>query len=261
MINAGEIKSQLIGSTFIRKVYYFDEIESTNEFAKTLTDNDVLIVADYQSKGRGRHERNWVSEKNSNLTFTIKKHFDIAGDKIQFVNFYNSYILFAAIDNFLRAQNNAAAYELSIKWPNDILLNGKKICGILAESILPKNDFILGSGINVNQENFPEEISNSAASLKNILHYESSCTDLLITIIKMFDSRLELLINENYNMIYKLWRENNHFMGKSIVFVTNGGVERSAQIIDFLQDGGLKLRTENKEIVYYSGDIKILGAS
>ncbi len=262
MLDVKEIESKLIGSTFIEKVYYFDEIESTNNFAKTLADEDnVLVITDYQSRGKGRLERTWTSEKYSNLTFSIKKHFDIEHNKIQYVNFFTCCVLFAAIDIRLRSRAGSDNFDLTIKWPNDILLNRRKICGILVESTLPKNDFILGVGININQDSFPEDFSNYAASFRKFLGYDISCEEFLIDIIKLYDESLELMASRNYNKIFKLWKDHNKFIGKDIIFVTNGNIERNAQIIDFLEDGGVKMKIDNKEIVYYSGDIRIVPAS
>lgn len=262
MLDIKEIEAKLIGLSFIEKVYYFDEIESTNNFAKTLTgENNVLVLTDYQSAGRGRLERNWISERDSNLTFTIKKQFDVDSRKIQSVNFFTSYMLFASIDKYLSSQMPVGNYSLTIKWPNDILLNGKKLCGILIESILPKNVFIIGAGININQESFPDEMSNNVSSFKNFLGHQTNCSEFLIEIMRLFNANIYLLQNRNYSKIFKLWKDNNRFIGKNILFLTNGNVKRNAQILDFFEDGGIKLKIDSKEVVYYNGDIRILNVS
>jgi BirA family biotin operon repressor/biotin-[acetyl-CoA-carboxylase] ligase len=262
LLNVKKIESEIVGSTFIEEIYYFSEMESTNSFAKTLTEKDnVLVITDYQSGGRGRFERKWISERNSSLTFTIKKHFDISSQKIQFVNFYSCVCVFLALKNFLSGQNSVKPFQLTIKWPNDIFLNQKKLSGILIENLSGKNDFTIGIGINVNQELFPEDISMSAVSLKQHLGMEIDCTELLIEIILAFDNNLELLQSKKFDKIFKLWKENNNFLGKQIIFSTVGNVERQAQIIDFHDDGGIRLRINNKDIVYYSGDIKISAAN
>ncbi len=260
MLNVKKIESELIGNTFIEKIYYFSEIESTNSYAKTLTEEDnVLVISDYQSGGRGRFERKWVSESSTNLTFTIKKHIEISSSKIQFVNFFSCVCVFLAIKNFLSGQNSVKPFQLTIKWPNDIFLNQKKLSGILIENLSGKNDFTIGIGINVNQELFPEELSESAVSVKQHLGTEIDNTELLIEIISVFDNNFELLQSKKYDKIFKLWRENNNFLGKQILFSTAGNIEREAQILDFYEDGGIHLKMNNKEIVYYSGDIKISG--
>jgi len=258
LLNIKKIESEIIGSTFIEEVCYFSELESTNSFAKTLENKDnVLVVTDYQSYGRGRFERKWISDRNNSITFTIKKHFEISSQKIQFVNFYSCICVFLAIKNFLSRQLPVKPFEITIKWPNDIFLNQKKISGLLIENLSGKNDFIIGIGVNVNQQSFPEEIAFSAISLNQFLGREIDCTELLIEIILSFDCNLEMLQSMKFDKIFKIWKENNNYLGKKIIFSTAGNVEREAQIIDFLDDGGVLLGINNKEIIYYSGDIKI----
>jgi BirA family biotin operon repressor/biotin-[acetyl-CoA-carboxylase] ligase len=256
-----KIESELTSKTFINKIYYFSEIESTNTFAKNLKGHDnVLVLTDKQSAGRGRFERSWISDENSSLTFTIiiKKHFINSDGNSQIINFFSCYCVFKAIQNILSYNLPGGLFNLTIKWPNDILLEGKKICGLLIENNSRSSDFVIGIGINVNQDSFPEEISGSAISLKLFLGKELDLSYLLIDTIKVFNENMHLLIAQNSAKIFELWKNNNDFIGKKIAFMTLGNVERDAQIIDFSEDGGIKLNIDNKEIVYYSGDIKIL---
>lgn len=259
MLDLNKIESSILNKTFIEKIYFIEELDSTNIFAKSLDEEDnILILTNFQKKGKGRFDRDWTSEKNNNLTFTIKKHFNIDQKHIQSVNYFSTYCIFEGLRKFVQNYKPAIECNIKIKWPNDILLEGKKLCGILIENNYSKNNFIIGIGINVNQDIFIEELRGKAISLKKYLNKELNISDLLITIINSFDKNLPLINNNNYSRIFELWKDNNDYIGKNITFTTIGNIEQTAQVIDFIEDGSIKLKIDKKETIYYSGDIRIL---
>jgi BirA family biotin operon repressor/biotin-[acetyl-CoA-carboxylase] ligase len=152
----------------IASVIYFDKINSTNLYAKTIDEDGVLILTDNQSQGVGRMKRKWDSSAGKNLTFTIKKTFEIDTRHIQAVNFFFSYFILAWMKDFIAKKLNGSGGfpEIRIKWPNDILLDSKKVCGFLIENTFNKNQFIIGIGLNINQESFPDEFNEKASSAK-----------------------------------------------------------------------------------------------
>ena len=134
---------------------HFDEIDSTNNYIKNsyqLLDNFTFVSADYQSKGKGRNDRVWESVKGLNLMFSIL----IKDPKL--LERYD-------IDN------------VSIKWPNDVLIGDKKVCGILLEGQLP-NYLVIGVGLNVNQKEFPDGLRRPATSISNELNKDIDLEDL-----------------------------------------------------------------------------------
>ena len=259
MLKTDFIKKSLNSSSLINSIYFFDEIGSTNDYAKSLSDKThILVITEYQTAGHGRFERKWDSEKGLNLTFSIKKHIDIPPKHIQSVNFFFTYYLIDGLKKFLKELVPESKIEIYIKWPNDIILNSKKICGILLESNLSSKEFTIGFGINVNQEKFSEEYSLNASSLKKITGVEIDRNLLLICLLEHFERNFNLLINGHFDIIYKFWRGSNFLIGKDIVFETPGHVRKNAKVLDFKEDGGIEIETENKKVTYYSGDIKIL---
>lgn len=148
-----------------RPVYCYDEIPSTNEKAKELALNGAeegtIVIADRQSAGKGRRGRVWSSEKGSGIYMSM-----ILRPKIETEHIPGITLLGAlAVADAIKKQCGA---DVSIKWPNDILVAKKKICGILTEMHIEEDGdcyVILGIGINVNQEKFPSEIENKASSL------------------------------------------------------------------------------------------------
>lgn len=141
-----------------KEIIYEEEMESTQSLAKDIAKkefkNGTLILTDKQSKGRGTQGRSWIASKGNNITMTIllKKDWqitDLEGLTLKIAE---------AIQN---AIEELFSYQLTIKKPNDLLLNGKKICGILTESSLMHqkvNYVLVGIGFNVNEENFEGEL-------------------------------------------------------------------------------------------------------
>lgn len=260
MFKIEKIKSALAESNFISEIIYFPELESTNVYAKTLnTDNGVIVFTDNQLHGLGRLNRTWESEKEKNLTFTIKKRFNVDSENIQSVNFYFSYFLLAFLKDFI-AKNKLPGNifpDLSIKWPNDIILNSKKISGLLIENNFNKKEFIIGVGINVNQEAFSPEYEYKATSLKNCLHKEINLSKVLIDLIDTYEKNLYLLNEKKYNLIHKLWKNSSSVIGKEAAFRENNGDVKYGKIIDLTIDGGIKIELNNGTFTYYSGDIKL----
>ena len=156
------IKADWIGKKIIHKEITGSTNQDIKELAMQGAAEGIVVCADMQSAGRGRRGRSWLSEKGDSLLFSMLLRPDIAPDKASQITL----LMALAVTRSLR---ECYGFEAMIKWPNDILINEKKVCGILTEMNLNKTEIasiIIGSGVNVNQENFPEEISAIATSLK-----------------------------------------------------------------------------------------------
>ncbi len=248
----------------VKRVFYFDSIESTNSFAKTCKDeDDLLIIAEHQSSGRGRLDRNWKSEKGKNITISLIKSFDVQAP--QLVNFYTSYIVQRSLKEYISNLIGCSTDVINLKWPNDIMLNGKKAGGILSELIdineSPKK-FIIGIGINVNQETFQEDISHKAVSLKNYFKKEFDLNELIRCLINQFYSNLVLL--ERREVLMELWRLNCCMINRKVKFRQTDFIEEiEGKVIDVCDDGGIKIKTSeninSKNIsTYYTGEISFI---
>lgn len=253
MLDIELINKKLWGNIFTKKIYYFEEVDSTNLFAKTIADDDALIIAEYQSTGKGRHERTWESDKGANLTFTIKKKLDIKNEDIPFINFFFSSYIYDALKKYL-AENNINTSPLNIKWPNDILYDNKKICGVLIESVLNRKEFIIGIGINMNQAEFSQ--NHNAVSLSSIAGHKIDITAFLIDMMILFDKNFSRL-NEVDGKLYEKWKNSTDIIGKSVVFNSHDLQNKFGNVIDLQRDGGIKLLINGSEEVYFSGEIKI----
>ena len=152
---------------------HFDEIDSTNNYLKNsyqLLDNFTFVSTDYQSKGKGRNDRVWESSKGLNLMFSIL----IKDPKLLEVSTILS--LMTAVEIAKLLERNGIN-NVSIKWPNDVLIGDKKVCGILLEGQLP-NYLVIGVGLNVNQKEFPNNLRRPATSISNELDKDIDLEDL-----------------------------------------------------------------------------------
>lgn len=168
ILSKEEVESRLHTQWLGRPVYYFDEIDSTNTEAKRIAEetkqsegHGTVVVADMQSSGRGRRGRGWSSPHGEGIFFTIllKPEIDPANAPML------TLVKALAVAKGIREMTGLDA---RIKWPNDIVVNGKKIVGILTEmsaQVDYVNHIVVGTGINVHQLEFPEEIANVATSL------------------------------------------------------------------------------------------------
>lgn len=171
----------------------FDILDSTQEYAKVLAKDTkvhgTLITADLQTAGKGRRGRVWQSPKATAISMSL-----CLEPKLQVENAAGLTLVMALA--VAKAILETAGEKAGIKWPNDIVLNGKKICGILTEMIFTERGYvvIIGTGINVNTEAFPEEIKGIASSLKIETGKEISREALIASVMKYFEIYYEAYV-------------------------------------------------------------------
>lgn len=165
LMTEAEIKSLMHTEWVAKEVLYFDTIDSTNTKAQELAEkgypSGTLVVADKQESGKGRRGRSWVSPSGTGIFMTLMIKPDINPNNASMLT------LVAALA-VAKAITSVTGEVALIKWPNDIVVNGKKVCGILTEMNAQFdyiNNIVVGIGINVHNESFPEEISQMASSL------------------------------------------------------------------------------------------------
>ena len=257
-MNTEFIRSELLNGEILKDIIYFEEIDSTNEYAKkNNTESDTIIITTHQTKGKGRFNRQWKTSYSKDLTFSIVKSFKIRIDEIHLVNFYSSYNLLTTLKNYF---SKTTGLEFSLKWPNDVLLNRKKIAGLLLDvkdlnSEIKK--FIIGIGINCNGYFIPDELKIKATSLLKETNIEVIREDLLVLFVRSFYENLFLLNNKNELM--QRWKENSGTMKSKVSFrKLEDDKEQAVTVIDIDPDGGLIVKTDDGKISkYYSGEISL----
>jgi len=191
------------------KIIYLDSVTSTNDYLKNIADNNIeegtVVIAETQTDGRGRNGKKWISPKGKGLTFSILLYPKIKLNQVLIF----SYIPVIVLTKVLIQQFNLFA---SIKWPNDVYVNNKKIAGILSESVIYKKSlkyFIAGIGINLNQNlnDFSDELQEVASSLRIILKKNIDKEFFLFNFLKEFDILFQTIkISSNWeNDIVNEW--------------------------------------------------------
>lgn len=194
VISEAEIRSLLRTKWAGSQVMYFDETDSTNNQAKDSGEKNgvhgTLFIADKQSAGKGRRGRGWESPPGESIYMTILLRPEITPDKAPMLTL----VMGLSVAEGIR---RVTGIETQIKWPNDIVVNKKKVCGILTEmatEIVFVNYVVIGVGINVNQRQFPEEIKDIAASLYEQTGITYKRSELIASVLEQFEKNYEAFL-------------------------------------------------------------------
>lgn len=189
-----ELQSLLQTTWVGQEIHYFDTTDSTNNKAKELADkgspNGTVVVADRQEAGKGRRGRSWESPANVGIFMTILLKPEIDPN-------HASMLTLVAALSVAEGIREVTEADVGIKWPNDIVLNGKKICGILTEMDAQFdyiNSIVIGIGINVHNETFPEEIAHIASSLQMECGKRFHRAAIIAKILEYFEKYYEIFI-------------------------------------------------------------------
>ena len=238
-------------------MYVFDTIDSTNTFAKTLTKEEsphgTIVVAEEQTAGRGRLGRTWLAAKGENILFTIVFRELHALQNPALVPYA---IALAVAD----AIQSVTGVTVKCKWPNDLLIGDKKVCGMLLESSVTPDrtteKLIVGIGLNVNQRNFSDGVAAIATSLRQHSVKKINRVRLLQSILVEIEKRYTQLKTSSVSIIEE-WKERTFIFGKKIVLIEQ---DSSAEVIakDLAQDGALLIQTPDGQIrPVYAGDVSV----
>lgn len=235
------------------KTYHFNSLASTQDKAKEFSKkglSNLIIVADMQTKGRGRFKRKWHSGKGG-LWMSILLKPKSAGNL--------QYLTFAAAIAVVRSIKKIANLKTSIKWPNDVHYKGRKLCGILTEGIFGRDNYAaIGIGLNVNQEKLPDEIKNIAISLKEIKQKKTNIKRLTKSVIEQFFVLYHDYHNKGkFEKILEIWKRYCDTINKNVVVITQTKAMHGKAIgID--KDCNLLLKSkDNRVIKVVEGDIHV----
>lgn len=235
------------------KIIKLNAIDSTNSFLKDLAHNSVLedytvAVTDHQVLGRGQMNKSWHSEPFKNLTFSIFTH--LKNIKTEHQSYLNVSISLAIYDSL----NSLSVPSLAIKWPNDIMAGNFKICGILIETTLVQKkikNIIIGIGLNVHQEKFPDHVKN-ASSIKNLMNQDFNLDELMKKIIEQVQLRISEIENCKFQKVYDEYHRVLYKKGIPSTFI-----DASTQllfmglIVGVSNTGNLQIQLEDDSIVEY----------
>ena len=248
-----QLRAELVG----RKIMTYDSVDSTNNVAKNLIGTPdkegAVILADHQTQGKGRNGRTWHSEENVGIYLSILLNPTLPLEDISQITLVAGVTVVQAINEFSRAR----AY---LKWPNDIILNGKKVAGVLTEN--HKNNsqsgIILGIGINVNHSHFPVSLQHIATSMAMENGEIFERLPLITFLINHLDQEYRCFLEEGLSPVIDHWNLNSDMFGKQIS-VTHGNQTFSGTAMKLDPRGHLVVLMDNgEEVDFDSGEITLL---
>ena len=225
------------------KVVHIDETDSTNRWLKDQRSSDVsVVVADYQTAGKGCGSNSWESERGKNLTFSVLLHPKEIPASCQFrISEIVSVAPRKVLEQYLS--------PLTIKWPNDIYVGDRKICGILIENRLQGSsilDSIVGIGLNVNQTAFLSDAPNPV-SMKQVLGREVDREELL----QLFLKELEAVYAMDIESLSADYRQSLYRRDGFYDYQDAGGMFK-AKLLNVQDDGRLVLLDTDGKARYYA---------
>ncbi|MCR1899058.1 biotin--[acetyl-CoA-carboxylase] ligase [Irregularibacter muris] len=264
ILTAVEIQGELHTSLLGKKIMHFDSIGSTNDKAKDLAlqgaEEGTVIIAEEQIKGRGRRGSQWVSPKGKGIWMSIILRPDVLPKNAP------KFTLLSAVA-VAQAIREVTALPVQIKWPNDIIYQNKKVCGILTE-MSAEMDFInyivVGMGININEsiKDFPEEIQGKATSLREIKGENISRQRLVRSILENLEKfYLEFVKEQNFQKVLELWKSMSGILGKEVRAMGNNDVIQGIAV-DINQEGALIIKEDNGKIHEITfGEVSLRGVN
>lgn len=265
ILSQSEIISRLATKWAGKKVYYFDVTGSTNTDAKRFAEegepHGTIVVADIQNAGKGRRGRKWQTLSGTALSFTMLLRPDFAPDKASMITLVMALSVAEAVEEVAKA-------PATIKWPNDIVLNKKKLCGMLTEmTMTPEMDeiqyIVVGAGINVNNSNveeFQEEIRQTATSLKIETGRQVNRAILLEKVLEKFEKNYDAFLETlDLSNLQKAYQEHLQGVGEQVKVLDpageyvgiSRGINGRGELIVEKEDG--------ERVQVYAGEVSVRG--
>lgn len=234
-----------------------DEVDSTNEYLKRFVadgysgDDIIVVSAQYQTAGKGRRGRQWVTEPGTALTFSVllKPKMDLSDCSML------TLVMAMAVKRAL----SDIDVETSIKWPNDIVIGGKKVCGILTEAIAETGHIIIGCGVNTNQESYPEDLADRSTSIlietNDCVDHDSLLESIIYHLEKLMDEFLE---TKDFTNLKDEYEEALVSMNSEVTVLDPDG-EYKGTCLGIDNKGQLRVEHDGKETCVYAGEVSVRG--
>lgn len=233
-----------------KNIVCLEEIDSTNNEAKRNSDmpDGTVFIAELQTGGKGRLGRNWSSPKGVGAWFTILLKPDVSPENVSAITLVAGLAVCKAIGG-------------KIKYPNDIVIGTKKVCGILTElcaQINTVNHVVCGIGINVNNDSFDDEIKNRATSIFIETGKKVSRSSIIAQVLTEFEPLYQSFLHNGLSEIIEEYKSycvtlNSH------VTVTYQGNLMQGICRDILPDGSIVIDNGNERLIINSGEVSVRG--
>lgn len=242
-----------------RRIYYLREVDSTNRVAADLArsgePHGTVVVTDFQKGGRGRWDRTWESPAATNVLFSLVLRPDIDASTALPVTLVFS----AAIAETLAAITGRNA---GVKWPNDVVVEGRKICGILSEGVSRGRVsifIVVGIGINVNAcaEDFPEAIRDRSCSCYSLTGRRWDRGEVLAAVLNALEWAYDEFVSDGFAKIAPRYTSILTVLDKPVRFV-RAGAETTGTAVDVGPDGSLIVETASGRVALREQEVTLL---
>ncbi len=256
---AREVQALLRTRRFGQALRGYQTVDSTNTRAMRWADDGApegsVVIAEYQTTGRGRHGRSWHADTGQNLMFSVVLRPSLPPPRLNLITLAASIAIAEAVEACV------APLTASIKWPNDVLLEGYKCCGMLLESTLTRPTqatVILGIGLNVNQSSFPDALENRATSLLLQTGRRVPRAPLLADLLGRLERYYEKLGTDEEAAIRRAYETRLHGLGHPTALRLAGQEHPITGLLLGIADtGALRLHTDDGPRTYHAGEVTL----
>ena len=243
---------------FGREIRGYPSVGSTNtlatDWAAKGAPEGAVVVAEHQTAGRGRMGRTWEAKAGHNLTFSVVLYPRLPPETLSLIILASSVAVAEAVAAF------TAPHETTIKWPNDVLLDGRKCCGMLLESTLTTGQarptVILGIGLNVNQATFPPSLEHTATSLLLTTGHLIERAPLLALLLERLEAQYTTLLDAGGGPVQKAYKDRLHGLNAPLTLhLPEAGQTVEGLLDGITETGALRLQTTDGLRTFHAGDV------
>ncbi len=255
MFNIEEFDIKLDTDTIGRNFIYCDEIDSTNSFlikSDQYNKQGSVLLAEFQTNGKGRKNRTWISSKDQNLTFSVLLRDNFKPATIGILNLGAAVAVAQSLENLYQ-------FKVELKWPNDVLVDGKKIAGILAESSSKGSNIdriVIGIGLNVNQANFTGKFNIIPTSVRREFHQTVSREKLLSEVLNNFEIMYKQF-KGNPLLIINDWKARCKMLGEKVK-ISDDEIMKFGVFEDVDDSGYMILKSGDDREKIHFGDVSLI---
>ncbi len=260
-MNTGYLQNQLANPNRF-KIEIFDNITSTNDYVNDQGKNGApewsVVIAEHQTAGKGRYKRHWESPPGSGLWFSILLRPKISAQYLNLINLFTAYTLAQFLEKAI-LETCQQYVDISLKWPNDLLIDNRKISGILLEASFSADMLqyvVVGIGINVNQMqgDFPPELQAKAGSLKIATNHHWQRSSLLTGYLDFFYENYHYYFPHSFQSIVELYQRKIAMLGE-VITVNNENEKIQGVFSGLTPEGHLILGQNGHEKIITTGDV------
>jgi BirA family biotin operon repressor/biotin-[acetyl-CoA-carboxylase] ligase len=254
---ATRLQDRLATDRFGRALRWADEVDSTNEraaaWAADGAPDGAVVCAEHQTDGRGRHGRAWTDTRGQNLLFSVVLRPQMPPDRLGLLSIAAGVAVAETVDAFV------SPHRAALKWPNDVLLEGRKACGMLLESSLAtpphSSVVVLGVGLNVNQTAFPDALADTATSLCLVSGRRVPRAPLLARLLAALERRSDAVQQGRAAAVRSAYEERLASLHEpTTLHVPNTNRSRSGTVQGITPTGALRLDTPEGPTTVHAGE-------